>query len=370
MMPFTNMATKTIVQFAINYTQFLDPQGTLVQALPACVLDSQYLLSLYEMLVRTRVFDAKAIALQRTGKLGTYPSTLGQEAIGVGIGAAMLKEDVFCPYYRDVGTQLWRGVLMSEILLYWGGDERGSHFSNPAVKEDFPNCVPIASQTLHAVGVATAMKLRKQARVTVTTLGDGGTSRGDFYEAINLAGAWNLPVVFVINNNQWAISVPRTQQSHAETLAQKGIAGGIFSEQIDGNDVIAVRYTVGEAIERARRGEGPSVIEAISYRMCDHTTADDAKRYRASAEVEQHKLLDPILRLRQYLMDQGKWDDAQEQLLQKRVSQEVLIAVEEYMNMSSAPLESMFDYLYAQLPESLVPQRAQFLASHQDVKHG
>lgn len=361
---------QTIVQFTIHYTRFLDETGTVVQTLPVCAQDTEYLKTLYAMLIRTRIFDAKAIALQRTGKLGTYPSTLGQEAIGVGIGAAMLAEDVFCPYYRDVGTQLWRGVKMSEILLYWGGDERGSHFSNAAVKEDFPMCVPIASQTLHAVGVATAMKLRKQPRVTVTTLGDGGTSRGDFYEAINLAGTWNLPVVFVINNNQWAISVPRNKQSHAETLAQKGIAGGVFSEQIDGNDVIAVRHSVGAAIERARRGEGPSVIEAISYRMCDHTTADDAKRYRASSEVEQHKLLDPILRLKQYLMEQGGWDDAQEQILQKRVGQEVAMAVEEYMNIPPEPLESMFDSLYAELPESLRSQRAQLADMKKGVKYG
>ncbi len=367
---FTAGGLKTVAQFSIGYTQFLDAEGKVVQTLSAFAEDAQYLKKLYTMLIRTRIFDAKAIALQRTGKLGTYPSTLGQEAIGVGVGAAMLAQDVFCPYYRDVGAQLWRGVKMSEILLYWGGDERGSAFSNPVVKEDLPLCVPIASQTLHAVGIATAMKLRKEARVTLTTLGDGGTSRGDFYEALNLAGVWNLPIVFVINNNQWAISVPRTEQSGAQTLAQKGIAGGIFSEQVDGNDVIAVRYAVGEAVERARQGKGPSVIEALTYRMGDHTTADDAKRYRPLVEVEGHQKQDPIERLKKYLMSKGEWDQSQDERLQEQMSAEVLKAVEEYTSISKVPRESLFDYLYAQLPQALYDQKEELLGLAEGSKHG
>lgn len=355
-------ALKTVAQFSIGYTQFLDADGKTVQPLPAFAEDIAYLKKLYTLLVRTRIFDAKAIALQRTGKLGTYPSTLGQEAVGVGIGAGMFAQDVFCPYYRDVATQLWRGVKMSEILLYWGGDERGSDFSNPAVKEDLPLCVPIASQTLHAVGIATAMKLRKEKRVTVTTLGDGGTSRGDFYEAMNLAGVWNLPIVFVINNNQWAISVPRNEQSGALTLAQKGIAGGLLGEQVDGNDVIAVRYAVGEAVERARQGQGPSVIEAISYRMGDHTTADDAKRYRDLGEVEAHKKQDPIERLKKYMISKGEWDQNQDEILQEQMNTEVLEAVADYTNISKVTRESLFDYLYAELPHALYAQKEELLA--------
>ncbi len=348
---------KSIIQFEIGYTQFLDPMGKIVQNLPEFTRDSEHLKILYRFLVRTRVFDTKAIALQRTGKLGTYPSTLGQEAIGVGIGSAMQSNDVLCPYYREYGAQFWRGVKMSEILLYWGGDERGSDFSDPRVKEDFPLCVPIGSQTLHAVGVATALKLRKQARVTVTTVGDGGTSRGDFYEAVNLAGAWQLPIVFVINNNQWAISLPRAKQTHAETLAQKGIAGGIFSEQVDGNDIIAVRYAVEEAIKRARSGLGPSVIEALSYRMSDHTTADDARRYRDAAEIEKYKALDPIKRFYQYLVDQNIWDKTKEEALQESVTKEVADAVYEYEHTSPLEPTAMFDFLYAKLPDALHRER-------------
>ncbi len=287
---------KSIATFEIFYTRFLDPEGHLTQALPASV-DTRQLLALYQSMVKTRVFDTKAIALQRTGKLGTYPSTLGQEAIGTGVGAAMLPEDVLCPYYREYGAQFWRGVRMVDILRYWGGDERGSDFEH--TKEDFPIAVPIGSQTLHAAGVAVAMKLRHQKRVAIAVVGDGGTSRGDFYEAMNLAGVWHLPIVFVINNNQWAISVPASAQTAAKTFAQKGIAAGIPSEQVDGNDVIAVKYCVGEMIARARKGEGPGVIEALSYRMCDHTTADDARRYRTEAELAKYQKKDPIQRLYQ-----------------------------------------------------------------------
>lgn len=348
---------QSIATFEIGYTQFLDVSGEPLQDLPDFAKDPQKLVDLYCAMVRTRVFDTKAIALQRTGQLGTYPSNLGQEAIGVGIGATLHPNDVLCPYYREYGAQFLRGVKMSEILLYWGGDERGSNFRNQ--KQDFPICIPIASQTLHAVGVATAFKLRKEPRVTVTTIGDGGTSRGDFYEAINLAGIWRLPIVFVINNNQWAISMPRRDQTAAETLAQKGIAAGVPCEQIDGNDIIAVYYSVQKSIERARRGEGPSIIEAITYRMSDHTTADDAKRYRSIEELEAHRVEDPIQRLYQYLINREAWSPEQEKTLKEQCAQEVQNAVTEYLNTPPSPPSALFDYLYAKLPSALMSQREQ-----------
>src|SRR4029453_2038235 len=207
-------------------------------------------------MVLVRPFDTKAINLQRTGKLGTYASCLGHEAAHVGIGAAMRPEDVFAPMYREYGAQLWRGVRMSEILLYWGGDERGNNFSGPA--HDFPWCVPIATQCLHAAGSALAMSIRGERRCAVTVVGDGGTSEGAFYEAINFAGVARLPLVAVVVNNGWAISVPLELQTAAETLAQKGIAAGMTSLQVDGNDVIAVRHAVATPLERGREGGGPA----------------------------------------------------------------------------------------------------------------
>ena len=197
------------------------------------------------------------------GKIGTYPSARGQEAVFVGIGDALEKNDIVVPYYRDVATLIQRGVSLKEILLYWGGDERGNQFTSDA--KDFPYSVPIATQVLHAAGVATAFKIRGEKRAVLTTVGDGGTSEGDFYEAVNVSGIWKLPLVFVICNNQWAISVAREQQSACLTLAQKAIAGGIPGEQVDGNDVIAVRERVAKALLAAREKNEPRVLELISY---------------------------------------------------------------------------------------------------------
>lgn len=354
-----NVKRNIIAEFKICYTSFLDETGTCTQPLPACLDDTRILVSMYETMVLTRLFDKQAIALQRTGRLGTYPSVYGQEAIGVAIGKMMHSDDVFCPYYREYGGQLLRGVKMEEILAYWGGDERGSCFEQ--CREDFPFAIPIASQVLHATGIATAMKLRKQTRCTVTAIGDGGTSEGDFYEAINLAGTWCLPIVYVINNNQWAISLPRCLQTSAKTLAQKGIISEIHSEQVDGNDIIALSYALDNAIKRARAGKGPSIIEALTYRLGDHTTADDAKRYRNETEVTKACEKEPIKRLKNYLCQQGLWDDQKEQRLIKQTQADVDEAVNRYLHLSPQLPESMFDNLYETLPESLEAQRNDLL---------
>lgn len=345
----------TIAEFTIPYFRYLDPQGKIEQPLPLFAQDKNQVQALYKQMVLTRLFDKKAIALQRTGKLGTYPSTLGQEAIGVGIGAAMAKDDVLCPYYRDYGAQFWRGVKMEEILLYWGGDERGSAFQNNA--QDFPICVPIASQTLYAAGAAAAIQYQKQSKVVVVVLGDGATSRGDFYEAMNIAGAWNLPIVFVINNNQWAISMPRKQQSNAQTLAQKAIAAGLEGWQIDGCDVFSVRDAVERAIDKARNGQGATVIEALTYRMGDHTTADDATRYRNAEELKEYEKQDPIMRLKLYMENAQWWDATQEQNLLQTGTKEVEEAVNRFENTPHPAPETMFDFLYATLPSAYVAQR-------------
>lgn len=350
------MATTTIAHFEIQHTQYLDPQGKPTQALPEWANDKATLLKLYKNMVLARVFDTKAIALQRTGKMGTYAPIHGQEAIGTAMGHCMQPEDVLVPYYRDYAAQIQRGVKMSEIYQYWGGDERGSCFADN--KEDMPICVPIASQCLHATGIAFAFQYRQQKRVAVVAIGDGGTSEGDFYEALNVAGDWNLPVVFIINNNQWAISVPLSKQTHTETLAQKAIAAGFVGEQVDGNDMIAMCDVLNKAIEKARSGKGPTLIEAMSYRLCDHTTADDAGRYQPKDEVEKAKPNEPIGRFKRYLESQNFWDDAQEAVLQAECAQKVQVAADEYANVSLQPIENIFDYHYAELPDCLIEQRA------------
>jgi 2-oxoisovalerate dehydrogenase E1 component alpha subunit len=346
----------TVAQFDITYTQFLNEHGKLTGELPAFAKDPEILKKLYKVMVLIRTFDKKAIALQRTGKMGTYAPINGQEAISAAIGHAMQSEDVFIPYYRDYAAQIQRGVKMSEILSYWGGDERGSNFS--CKSQDLPICVPIASQCLHATGVAFAFQYRKEPRVAVVCIGDGGTSEGDFYEAINVAGTWNLPVVFVVNNNQWAISVPVSQQTGTQTLAQKAVAAGFSGIQIDGNDILATRQTIGEAIDKARHGKGPTLIEAVSYRLSDHTTADDATRYQPEAQVEQAKHKEPISRLKEYLVQEQIWNTEEEEQLIMYCSKEVEQAVEEYLNTKPQPISSIFDYHYAKLPAYLVEQRA------------
>ena len=282
---------------------------------------------------------------------------MSQEAISVGIGSAMHKEDVFCPYYREIGAQFWRGVKMEEILDYWGGNEEGSNFDNPDVAADFPCCVPIASQTLHAVGVASAMKYRNQRRGVVTIVGDGGTSRGDFYEALNVAGVWRLPVVFVVNNNNWAISVNSKNQTAAKTFAQKGIAGGVPGVRVDGNDFLVTRDAVEKALQKAYTGNGPTVVEMLTYRMCDHTTADDASRYRSESELEKNKELDPLIRAKVFLEKHHGFTKEQDDAIYAECNAQIATSVDTYLNRDARSATQMFDYLYANLPQAYSEQK-------------
>lgn len=343
-----------VAQFAIESTRYLSPAGEIIGALPPFAREAGELVALYRAMVLTRTFDAKAIALQRTGRLGTYSSSLGQEAVGVGVAAAMRPADVLLPSFREHGAQLWRGVSMKELFLFWGGDERGNDFAGP--RQDFPNCVPVGSHAPHAVGVALAFRLRKEKRVAVCVFGDGATSKGDVAEALNMAGVWKVPAVFIVNNNGWAISVPVRKQTAAETLAQKAIAAGIPGEQVDGNDVIAVRMAASRAIERADRGDGPTLIEAVTYRLSDHTTADDASRYRDDAEVSPHWHAEPVVRLRNHMMKSGSWDKDKEDALLRECSAAVERAAEDYLATPPQRAETIFDYVYARPTADLTEQ--------------
>lgn len=348
--------TNIVARFEIPYVQILNQQGEIKAPLPDFANDRATLCALYRTLVQTRLFDKKAIALQRTGRMGTYAPINGQEAISTAIGHVLRADDVFIPYYRDYAAQFQRGVKMAEILAYWGGDERGSQFSCDS--QDLPICVPIASQCLHAAGVAFAFQYRQQDKVALVCIGDGGTSEGDFYEALNVAGVWNLPLVFVINNNQWAISVNIKKQTASKTLAQKAIAAGFAGIQVDGNDILALTQVINEAVDKARRGEGPTLIEAISYRLSDHTTADDATRYQPQHEVSVATALEPIARFKLFLEQKQFWNNRDEEQLIQQCSQAVEQAVEEYLNQPKQPISSIFDYHYAELPDYLMEQRA------------
>ncbi len=360
-----NYLMSIIATFIINYTQLINENGQLINTLPTCANTKEQLVELYRVMNLIRAFDKKAIALQRTGQIGTYAPIHGQEAIATAIGYVMHPNDVFIPYYRDYAAQIQRGVKMSEILAYWGGDERGNCFSHN--NKDLPICVPIASQCLHAAGIAYAFKYRQQQHVAVASIGDGGTSEGDFYEALNALGALNLPAVFIINNNQWAISVPLNKQTHCQTLAQKAIAAGCNNIQVDGNDVLACCQVLTQAIENARNGDGPTLIEAISYRLSDHTTADDANRYQPSAEVENARTKEPIKRLKIFLEQEFQWNDTLEQNMQNTITLEIKNAVDEYLSIKPQEITSMFDYHYKNLPEYLIEQRAIAIEEAQNV---
>src|SRR5690606_34290708 len=261
--------------------------------------------------------------------------------------------------YREYGAQFMRGVKPREVLMYWGGDERGNDFSGPP--HDYPWCVPIGTQCLHAAGAALAFKLRREPRVAVACVGDGGSSKTDTYAAINSAGAYALPFVLCIINNQWAISVPRKAQTGAQTLAQKGLAGGLDCVQVDGNDVIAVRAAMDHAIARARNGHGGRARERVASRRAAPPTPGRARRYRDDAEVKAAWEREPIARLRTYLISEGAWSEAEEAEWKEACAAEIDAEVNAYLETKVQPVEAMFDHLYAELPADLAAQREQAL---------
>ncbi|MFT6598179.1 pyruvate dehydrogenase (acetyl-transferring) E1 component subunit alpha [Cycloclasticus pugetii] len=348
----------------IEYLSYLDEHGALLQPLQTPLQNRETLTQLYRTLVTSRLFDETIINLQRVGIIGTYASNRGQEAIGTAIGKAMLKDDVFIPYYRDICAQIQRGVQLEEILQYWGGDERGSHFKHQA--HDFPLCVPIATQLCHAIGVAFALKYKSTSKVAVVTCGDGATSKGDFYESLNIAGAMSLPTLFIVNNNQWAISVPLAQQTASKTLAHKALAVGIDAIRVDGNDVLGMLISIENALEKIRTNQRPFFIEAITYRICDHTTADDATRYINPALFEEAQHKEPLIRFKNYLTEQHSWTTDEDQQLYAAAQKQINIAVANYKQLPAQPAGEFFDHMYEKIPADLAEQKQRFLLA---LKH-
>jgi pyruvate dehydrogenase E1 component alpha subunit len=338
--------------------EILDTEGGVDAALMP-ELDPSRIPDLYRDMVLMRTFDTKALKLQRQGRMGTWPPIKGQEAIQAGVALAMGDNDWLIPAFREHGIMVLRGVPLHLVFAYWAGDERGSSY--PEEVRCFPVAVPVGSQWQHGTGVGLSLKLRDEDAVAVTFGGDGSTSEGDFHEAVNCAGVFGTKTVFVIQNNQWAISVPLHRQTAAETLAQKAHAYGIPGIQVDGNDVFAVYAAATVAIEKTRRGEGPSLIEAVTYRLGDHTTADDASRYRSEEELEVWEGRDPILRLRRYLVEQGLWDDDQETVLLEEAASWVDGQVKALEEMEPQAPEEIFTSMYAALPPHVVEQMQSLL---------
>jgi len=289
------MSKEPIKQFSVKWLQILDEDGHPEPDLHLA-LEPKEIQSFYEVMTLTRVFDERALVLQREGRLGTYASVRGQEAAQVGSAYAFGPTDWIFPAFREMGVAIVRGVAMRMLFQYWSGDERGSEV--PLSLHYFPTAIPVATHIPHAVGAAWAAKFRRDPSVVGVYFGDGATSKGDFHEAMNMAGVFQLPAVFFCQNNQWAISVPIRRQTASPTLAQKAIAYGIEGIRVDGNDVLAVHQAAKDAVEKARSGGGPTLIECLTYRIGDHTTADDASRYRTEEELKAWISKDPIERLR------------------------------------------------------------------------
>ena len=290
--------------------QILKKNGTVIKKLEP-ELDESLLVRAYNSMILTRAADDKSVKLQRQGRLGAYPPSLGQEASQLGPTMALEERDWLVWAFRELGALIWKGVPLWRLLLYWMGNEEGSNY--PKGLRVTPCTVPVASQIPHAVGIAYASMLKEEDAVTMVYFGEGGSSQGDFHEGMNFAGIYKVPIVFVCQNNQYAISLKRTMQTAAPTIAQKAIAYGFKGIQVDGNDLLALYVAGKEAVDRARAGQGPTLIESYTYRRGDHTTSDDASRYRNKEEIVEWESKDPLLRLKKYLERKGFWDDEREQ---------------------------------------------------------
>jgi pyruvate dehydrogenase E1 component alpha subunit len=348
--------TEINLPYRVVHLSILDEHGRLDQALEPRLGDD-LLFKLHRAMKLGRLLDERMLSLQRQGRIGTFPPIKGQEASQLGAIAALRESDWMVPSFRETAAELWRGRTIENLLLYFAGYDEGG-----AVPEGLNNLtisVPVASQLPHAVGIAWALRYRGSDQVVMTFVGDGATSEGDFHEALNFAGVFQTPVVFVVQNNQWAISIPRSRQTRSETIAQKAIAYGLPGIQVDGNDVLAVYVAAQEAVERARAGGGPTLIEAVTYRLSVHTTADDPRKYRSEEEELAWAARDPLPRFERYLQEKGLLSQGQIEAVEAEVMEEIqagIDAAEGAMKRLGDPLE-IFDHMVAELTPALVEQR-------------
>lgn len=342
------MPEKSLKTFAVKYLQVLDENGRADKKLMP-KLSPKQLVGLYELMVLSRRFDEKALSLQRQGRLGTYASVLGQEAAQIGAAFAMGPSDWVFPTYRDSALLIGRSTPMVRLFQYFGGDERGS--IPPKGFNNFPIAIPVGTQGLHAVGAAMAGIIQKKKFATLACLGDGASSEGDMNEAMNFAGVFRAPVIFLCQNNQYAISVPVKQQTAAETIAQRAIGFGFEGIRVDGNDVLAVYSATAAALKKAYAGKGPTLIECFTYRLGNHTTSDDASKYRSDAEVAAWKKKDPVPRFRKFLEAKKLWGGRKEEELLARVGKQVSAAVSEYESMPKQSYEDIFKFTFEQMPQ-------------------
>ena len=342
-------------QFPTERLSILDGDGKLDAKLEP-KLSPEDLKRLYRAMVLSRRLDERMLKLQRQGRIGTFAPIKGQEASQLGSVFTLKPTDWMVPSFRETAAMVWRGWPIEKILALFAGRLEGGQ---PGPEQhDLPITIPVATQLPHAVGIAYGIQYRDEDAVVMAYFGDGATSEGDFHEAANFAGVWHVPVVFVCQNNQWAISVPLKKQTNSRTIAQKASAYGFPGIQVDGNDVLAVYAASLEAVERARSGHGPTLIECVTYRLGVHTTADDPTKYRTDEEVKFWEQKDPLTRFRAYL-EKKKLLEAS---LEDQVDEEIARAVERFEAMPPADPLAMFDHAYAELPPDLAAQRAELAA--------
>jgi pyruvate dehydrogenase E1 component alpha subunit len=337
-------------RFQVEHLSVLDAEGNLDSALDPR-LPAAELKRIYRAMLLGRRLDERMVRLQRQGRIGTFAPIKGQEAAQIGSVSTLRPTDWMVPSFRETASMLWRGWPIEKMLRFFAGQLEGGQ---PAPDQrDLPITIPVATQLPHAVGLAYAAQYREDDVVVMAYFGDGATSEGDFHEAVNFAGVWHVPVVFVCQNNQWAISIPLKKQTHSKTIAQKALAYGIPGIQVDGNDVLAVHVAAREAVERARAGDGPTLIECVTYRLGVHTTADDPTKYRTAEEVAEWERKDPMTRFAAYLKKKRLLDDG----VEAQVDEEIAAAVARFESGTPVDPLVMFDHVYAELPPDLKAQR-------------
>lgn len=344
----------------VEYLSILDGAAKLDTALDP-KLNADTAVHLYKLMLLARRLDERCINMQRQGRIGTYGPCRGQEAAHCASVVVLEPEDWLVPAFREPGAFIHRGWPIERILQFWGGYEEGCH--PPVGARDLPISVPIGSQFPHAMGIAWGMKLRNDRHAVICYAGDGATSEGDFHESMNFAGVYKLPVVFFIQNNQWAISIPREKQTASETLAQKAVAYGFDGIQVDGNDALAVYAATKEALTKARADGGPTLIEAVTYRLGVHTTADDPTKYRKAEEVEKWEKLDPIPRFQKYLVQRGILNPKLIEEIEADVIGQVVAAVQRFESARDVDPLDCFDYMYVNPAPELLEQREEFKAA-------
>src|SRR5262245_15188854 len=337
-------------RFAVEYLSILDSDGNLDTTLEPDLAPDE-LRRIYRAMVLGRRLDERMVRLQRQGRIGTFAPIKGQEAAQIGSVATLARTDWMVPSFRETAAMVWRGWPVEKLLLFFAGCLEGGH-PGPD-QRDLPIAIPVATQLPHAVGLAYAAQYRGDDAVVMVYFGDGATSEGDFHEAMNFAGVWHLPIVFVCQNNQWAISVPLKKQTHSRTIAQKALAYGLPGIQVDGNDVLAVYAASREAVERAREGDGPTLIECVTYRLGVHTTADDPTKYRSEEEVKEWERKDPLTRFSAYLEKKNLLESG----LEQQVDEEIARAVQAFESMPPPDPLRMFDHAYAEMPPLLRAER-------------